>query len=88
MVDNTNNYHGVAPDKGTLNGPVLNFQNATYLQQHKGTPNLTAIHFTPADLGSLERRQSSDYWLSQITHGIVSTTWGGETCSNAANNYL
>jgi hypothetical protein len=71
MMDNTNNAHGVAPDEGTLNGPVSTKANETYLLDHKGKPNLTSLHLNPRMPNFLEDRQSSDYWLADITYGIL-----------------
>ena len=70
-MDNTRNFHGVAPDKGTLNGPVLTKANETYLLNHKGTPNLTSLYLNPQVPGFLEDRQSGDFRMADIRHGIV-----------------
>ncbi|KAK4233336.1 glycoside hydrolase family 55 protein [Achaetomium macrosporum] len=71
MVDNTNNFHGVAPDKGTLNGPIVNTTAQADLRNQKSNPNLTAVHFTTEYAGDLQARQSSGYWLADIKHGIM-----------------
>jgi hypothetical protein len=69
MVDNTNNLHGVAPDKGTLNGPVLNTTAQEGLRHQGNLQNRTTVHFTSKYAGDLEARQSSGYWLADIKHG-------------------
>jgi hypothetical protein len=74
MVDNTNNLHGVAPDKGTLRGPVVATNiNTTYLMMHNSTwptsYHANASDLTPRVPGVLEDRQSGGYWMETITHG-------------------
>jgi hypothetical protein len=74
MVDNTGNAHGVAPDKGTLDGPVLSVLEQRNLSSHEhGPANLTSIY--PS--ANLTARQSGDYWLANIAHGQVWHTKAG-----------
>jgi Pectate lyase superfamily protein len=74
MVDNTNNLHGVAPDKGTLRGPIVATNiNTTYLMTHNASwptsYHANASHVTSRVPGVLEDRQSGGYWMETITHG-------------------
>ncbi|KAK3303620.1 putative glucan 1,3-beta-glucosidase precursor, partial [Chaetomium strumarium] len=71
MVDNTNNFHGVAPDKGTLNGPIVNATAQADLRNQKSSPNATAVHFTTEYAGDLQARQDHEYWLANVPHGIM-----------------
>src|SRR5690348_17033848 len=61
MVDNQRNYFHTAPDKGTINGPKI--RNATLAKYINGIPKSNS---------TLQTRQSSDYWLGSVPHGIVS----------------
>lgn len=51
MRDNINNYFGTAPDRGSLNGPILGPLNASALAR---------IH------GTSETRQDDGYWLASL----------------------
>lgn len=71
MVDNTNNLHGVAPDNGTLRGPVVATNiNTTYLMMHNSTwPTSYHANASHSNPRVPEDRQSGGYWMETITHG-------------------
>jgi len=57
MVDNTRNSHGVAPDKGSMDGPMLSDGNMTGNSvQH----NDSTLH-----------ARDNGFWLPNIKHGQV-----------------
>lgn len=62
MKDNTNNFWGSAPDKGSLEGPILVPINESMLDSIHG--------------GEIRIRQNADsYWLSSLgSAGQVSST--------------
>lgn len=60
MVDNTKNDHGVAPDHGSLNSPIINSTIDTDALMSQGN---FSYH------SALASNSSSDYWLASITHG-------------------
>ncbi|KAF3389749.1 Glucan 1,3-beta-glucosidase [Talaromyces pinophilus] len=57
MVDNQGNTHGVAPDKGSLNGPVTS--------QGK----LDALLAAKKNRTTEKAARSSSFWMDSITHG-------------------
>lgn len=50
MKSNVNNHFGTAPDKGSMNGPVLGLGNATTMSELHGVV--------------VQADNSDDYWLS------------------------
>jgi hypothetical protein len=61
MKDNRGNRFGVAPDKGTLNGPVTTQANLTDIIDHK-PKNVSGPH------GPHQRRSSSDgFWVDNLS---------------------
>jgi glucan 1,3-beta-glucosidase len=68
MKNNINNYWGVAPDKGSLTGPILAPLNSSELHD---------LHNGSASTAGINARQNSDgFWLSSLgSAGTVSTSW-------------
>lgn len=58
MKDNRGNRFGVAPDKGTLNGPVTTVANLTEIIDHK-PKNVTGPH--------LPRSASDSFWVDNLS---------------------
>ncbi|KAI1847023.1 hypothetical protein JX266_006898 [Neoarthrinium moseri] len=67
MVDNVGNGHGVAPDKGSMNGPVLGPAQLDDLLKHQNQSTNATI----------TSRQSGSFWLESISHGRMPFAPGG-----------
>jgi glucan 1,3-beta-glucosidase len=67
MVDNQGNQFGKAPDKAALNGPIIAPINKTLYSAIHGPSARPAS----APKTSPVRRQTSDYWLVNIQHGVM-----------------
>ncbi|KAH9906746.1 pectate lyase superfamily protein-domain-containing protein [Xylariomycetidae sp. FL2044] len=79
MLDNQGNVFRMAPDQGTLDGPVISQQNLSEIVAHK--PGFwSQVNATiPANVSTHEQ-QSDDtaYWLSDLaTHGSMPLAPGG-----------
>ncbi|KAJ5211726.1 uncharacterized protein N7498_003372, partial [Penicillium cinerascens] len=59
MVDNQGNTHGVAPDAGTMNGPVLTNKQMDGVVKAENSTESTS------------KRATSGFWMDGITHGQV-----------------
>lgn len=82
MVDNTNNYYHVAPDKGTHDGPAWQYSGSlnkylNNLQQgyvmrggyhtYNGTSNANATKKTPLKSPAFKTAaSSSSYWMATL----------------------
>ncbi|RWA06956.1 hypothetical protein EKO27_g8145 [Xylaria grammica] len=75
MVDNTNNYYEVAPDKGKQNGPVWAYSGSygQYLSNlyagkimRGGFTNQTSPTLTSFDATRRAKSQDSSYWLTDL----------------------
>ncbi|KAL1957810.1 hypothetical protein VTO42DRAFT_5528 [Malbranchea cinnamomea] len=59
MVDNQGNTHGAAPDKGSLNRPVVTPADVAELLSNKSGSHAPGV----------EKRQEGSFWMESITHG-------------------
>lgn len=80
MVDNTGNNHGVAPIKGTYNGPVWarsgNFSNyMRQLRERKASGMLS--NSTTTSSNSQNSKRESGYWLPQLA-GLGKAPYTGD----------
>lgn len=58
MVDNQGNTHGAAPDRGSMNGPILT------------VPEMDGI-IDNENKTTRKVKRDSDFWMDTITHGQV-----------------
>jgi glucan 1,3-beta-glucosidase len=66
MKDNRGNHFGVAPDKGTLDGPVTTEANLTEIIEHK-PKNETGPHPLPL----LQRANTDSFWVDNLASAGV-----------------
>lgn len=76
MVDNTRNQHGVAPDKGSLNAPVIDHNlNTDEIMRDTNArmiPKSYQGNISSHSSAKLEAATAStDYWMANIAHGVM-----------------